>query len=258
MRDMRGAVALLTVFPAGRHDAGPTPGVAAWFPWVGLMLGGVSLTLVAVVNVASVAWGDGGMLVRAAWPFAALVVFVGAALTRMLHWDGLADVADAWWGGANAARRLEIMADSSIGAFGATTVALTAIAQVSAVAVLIQEPGFGIALFAAPVFGRAAAMFGAWLGRSARPGGLGSLVVGSPRVGAIAIASLALALAAASMIVEHGRPGGAWSAGCFLVALVVPHLIAGRFGGVTGDVLGASVLVTETVCLTAAAMVVAW
>jgi len=40
------------------------------------------------------------------------------------------------------------------------------------------------------------------------------------------------------------------------VALAVPHLLAGRFGGVTGDVLGASVMLTETLLFVVFAMVV--
>ena len=43
----------------------------------------------------------------------------------MLHFDGLADVADGYWGSHDRARRLEIMSDSQIGAFGATAIALT-------------------------------------------------------------------------------------------------------------------------------------
>jgi adenosylcobinamide-GDP ribazoletransferase len=35
-----------------------------------------------------------------------------------LHEDGLADCADGFWGGHDAARRLEIMKDSRIGAYG--------------------------------------------------------------------------------------------------------------------------------------------
>ncbi|PKQ29920.1 MAG: hypothetical protein CVT60_02930 [Actinobacteria bacterium HGW-Actinobacteria-10] len=256
--DMRGAFALLTTAPVPSGDTPPTPTCAAWFPWVGLVLGALALGGLTALDAASVVWADGDFLTRAAWPLAVLLIAGWAASTRLLHWDGLADVSDAWWGGATPSRRLEIMADSSVGAFGAATVALTAIAQVSAVAVLIGRPGFEVAILAAPAFGRAAATFGAWLGAPARPGGLGSRVAGRPTVGGILISSAGLGLAGASMLYGHGMTGMVWAVFAFVLAAVVPHLLSGKFGGITGDVLGASVIVTETACLMAAALVVTW
>ncbi len=258
-RDIRDAFGLMTLLPvAAGADRAPSPRVAAWFPWVGLFLGGAALGLLVATNAASVAWSDGGFHRRASGVLAVVVIAGWAAATRFLHWDGLADVADAWWGGHDPARRLEIMADSSIGAFGATAVTLVAVAQVASVSALIGRVGFGIALFAAPVFGRMAATFGAWLGAPARPGGLGSTIAGRPTFPGILVASLALAVAAASMGLEHGPAGWVWAGFGFAAAAAIPHLISLRFGGITGDVLGASVLSTETVLLVAAALVVTW
>ncbi|MCG2807737.1 MAG: adenosylcobinamide-GDP ribazoletransferase [Coriobacteriia bacterium] len=258
-RDMADAFALMTVLPvpdSGAHK--PTSRASAWFPWVGLFIGSVVLSLLVILNSVSVALGDGEFLSRAAWPLATLVVGISAVLTRFLHWDGLADLGDAWWGGADKARRLEIMADSHVGAFGVATVVLVAVMQVVCVSTLLTHVGFGIALFAAPVFARMAATFGSWLGSPARPDGLGACVMGSPGVIEIVIATFALGIAAASMGYEHGVAGWVWSGFAFVVAAVVPHLCAQRVGGVTGDVLGASVLVTEMIVLFAAAMVVSW
>ncbi|MDO9108350.1 MAG: adenosylcobinamide-GDP ribazoletransferase [Coriobacteriia bacterium] len=259
VRDMVDAFALMTVVPVpdfGAHK--PTSRLSAWFPWVGLFIGSVVLGLFVILNAASVALGDGEFLTRAAWPLATLVVAISAVLTRFLHWDGLADLGDAWWGGATKARRLQIMADSHVGAFGVATVVLVAVTQVACVSTLLTHGGFGIALFAAPVFARMAATFGSWLGTPARPGGLGASVMGSPGVTEIAIATLGLGIAAAFMGYEHGVAGWVWSGCAFVVAAAVPHICAQRVGGVTGDVLGASVLVSETIVLFAAAMVVSW
>jgi len=225
---------------------------------VGLVLGGVVLALLSLANTASVVTSDGRFLARASFVLAVSVVAVLALLSRFLHWDGLADVGDAWWGGATRERRLEIMGDSSVGAFGLTTVLLVALLQVASITALLAHVGFAIALFAAPVFARMAATFGAWLGTPARPGGLGATVTGRPRLADILIATAVLGIAAASMGYEHGTAGLVWSGLAFVVSAVVPHLCALRFGGVTGDVLGASVLITETVVLLAAALVVVW
>lgn len=256
---MRAAFALLTVVPlpkAAEEWRGER--VACYFPWVGLALGAGALGVLVVANAASVGLSDGGLLERGSWPIAAAIVAGWALLTRMLHWDGLADVADGFWGSESVDRRLEIMADTRTGAFGASAVAFVALLQVASVATLLAHGGFGVAVFAAPVFGRMAATFGSWLGRPARPGGLGAAVAGRPGLGAILVASLALGIAAASMYYEHGASGLAWSGLAFVASMTVPHLLSMRFGGITGDVLGASVLLTETFVLFAAALMAVW
>lgn len=259
LRDIGTAFGLMTLAPLPASAASrPSPRVTAWFPWVGLVLGAITFGLLVSADAASVAWGDGGFLERAAAPVAVLLVALQAVLTRFLHWDGLADVGDAWWGGMSHERRLEIMADSRVGAFGVVAVVLFAAAQIASITTLLAHTGFGVAVFAAPVFARMAATFGAWLGKPARPGGLGAAVTGTPRLVDIVVATSALAVAAASMGYAHGVAGWAGSVAAFFVAAAVPHLSAMRFGGVTGDVLGASVVVTETALLLAAALVVSW
>ena len=208
------------------------------------------------MNSVSVAWGDGDWLARSAPVLAATTVAAWALLTRLLHWDGLADVADAYWGGATKERRLEIMADSSTGAFGASAIALVALTQVAAISILLANIGMGVAIVAVPVFGRLAASFGSWLGKPARPGGLGAQVMGRPRLSGLLIAALALTTVAVPMVRQHDLNGAIWLLVAFFTAAAVPHLLAKRFGGVTGDVLGASVLLTETLTLALAAMMV--
>ena len=80
-------------------------GAAAWFPFIGLVLG--SFGWVAVLALEFVGW-DG----RASLVVGALVVAMWAGTTRMLHWDGLADYSDGLWGSSTAEGRLAIMADS--------------------------------------------------------------------------------------------------------------------------------------------------
>lgn len=260
LKDMRGALALLSIVPVGSlapEDA-PSPAAAAWFPWVGVLLGGVVLVPLLVLHAASVLYGDAHLLERASLPLAFLVVGGWAYLSRFLHWDGLADVADGLWGGHTPERRLEIMADSHIGAFGAAAVAIVAIGTYGSISLLLARIGMGMALFAAPVFGRLAATFACWLGSPARPGGLGARVVGRPHASGVIIAVMAVAVAAVSMTIEHGLAGTAWSAASVVIAAGVPHALARPVGGVTGDIMGASVVITEAVVLAAAAVMAAW
>ena len=62
-----------------------------------------------------------------------------------LHEDGLADVADGFGGGATRERKLEIMRDSRIGAFGAAALALSLILRVAALGALLER-GIGEAV----------------------------------------------------------------------------------------------------------------
>lgn len=246
IRDAGLAITLLTAVPlaVSPPDAEGTD-AAGWFPAVGLVLGGI-------------VWGALHLLLRMGWTgsgylvVGALIMAFWAAATRMLHWDGLADVGDAYWGGHTPERRLEIMADSHVGAFGVATLVLVGLldfAAISTVAANHQLPFLVI-----PVFARLAATFAAWFGRPARPGGLGSSAMGRPRVAAIVPATLVVGpvLVVLWMVERHQ----VWWLGllCILVALAVPHLLSKRFGGVTGDVMGASVLVTEALLFVAFAV----
>src|SRR5258708_18397454 len=88
-------------------------------------------------------------------PAAALAVAATLAVTGGLHEDGLADVADGFGGGATRERKLEIMHDSRIGAFGVCALILSFILRVSALTNL-GDPGLVTAvLVAAHAAGRA-------------------------------------------------------------------------------------------------------
>ena len=73
-------------------------------------------------------------LFRAGLATAAVVAVTGA-----LHEDGLADAADGFGGGAGPARKLEIMRDSRIGAYGAVALTLALILRVGALAAALER-----------------------------------------------------------------------------------------------------------------------
>lgn len=258
LADIRLAFAMLTILPGPRGESVPTPRVTPWFPWVGGALGLMTVLALAGIDALNTVGGDGDLFSRAALPLAVIVVAGQAVAARLLHHDGLADVADAWWSGPGFRRRLEIMADSSTGAFGTTAVVLVILAHASATAAVLAsgEPIWLLGVI--PVFGRASAMFGAWLNQPARSEGLGSLVIGSPKLWGLLIGVSAVLIAVIVAFVVYGRPGALWAAASVFVALTVQHRIAERFGGHTGDTLGASVLLTEAICLLFAAAWVTW
>jgi len=255
------AVALLTILPV-TVVTGPgsdRPRTPQWFPIVGLSCVGfpaVAAALAGAIPFLAMGWRPEAGAGRLAYVAAACVIALWALLTRMLHWDGLADVADALWGGATVERRLEIMRDTVVGTFGTVAVVLVALIETMALAALMQLDGLVTlaVLLAVPVLGRLAATFAAWFGTAARGDGLGRSVVARPTPAGALVVLLTLGLAAAAWVVlAAGRVSGAASIAFWVVgiasAAMIPAALARRFGGVTGDVMGASVLLTETACL---------
>lgn len=243
------ALSLLSVVPtkAAFEDDVPTQS-AAWFPAVGALFG-----LIGYVIVHLAGWMN--VEIRASYLVGALVVVSWAMFGRLMHWDGLADVADAYWGGRDRDQRLEIMSDSRTGAFGATAVAFVAIAQCLAIGAIVDRPHELVVLLV-PVISRMSATAAAWLGTPARPGGLGRSVIAPPSGLSILIAVVPLALATAAMWRGYHLEGLLVAIFGLVVAFSVPHVLAARFGGVTGDVMGASILITETTIFAAFALAV--
>ena len=99
------------------------------FPLVGAILGAVA----AGALFAAAALGLPPPL------SAPLAITALIALTGALHEDGLADCADGFGGGATSARKLEIMKDSRIGAFGALALAIALYLRIVALALIAGE-----------------------------------------------------------------------------------------------------------------------
>ncbi|MEW1842755.1 adenosylcobinamide-GDP ribazoletransferase [Nonomuraea angiospora] len=170
---------------------------------------------------------------------AALAVGLLAVLSRGLHLDGLADLADGLGSGKPAAQALDIMKKSDIGPFGVMTLVLTLVVQVAAAA------GAGYAaLVTACVAGRLALTWACREGvPAARPDGLGAMVAGTVRRPVSLLVTLAALLGTAA--VSLGLAGEAVLPLGLVTGLGAALLLLGharrRLGGITGDVLGALV-----------------
>ena len=247
IRDAGLALSLLTAIPTPARwpDDGRTH-VAGWFPVVGGILGLAGYALAKLAEMT-------GVVHRAPYLVAVLVVLMWALMTRFLHWDGLADVADGYWGSNDPARRLEIMSDSHIGAFGATAVVMVAIVEVAAIGSFLPDHQFLVLI--AAVFARFSATAAAWLGTPARPGGLGRSVMGRPSATELLVCGAVMGLACVALALGYELRGTVLAGFGLIVALGAPHVLARRFGGVTGDVMGASVLITEAALFAAFAFV---
>ncbi len=213
-------------FPGGRRAGRADLGRAApWFPLVGLILGAL-LSLLWWLLAGRLPSLVSGVLVVTAW----------ALLTGGLHLDGLADCCDGLLVSAPRARRMEILRDARLGAFGGAGLTLALMLKLSAVAAL-RDPR---ALLLAPLLGRAALVLGG-LQRQARPGGMGAQFAGELTRGRAAAALLVAAVAA----IAFAWPGVVSLAVALTISLATFALARRRLGGVTGDVLGAACELSE-------------
>lgn len=244
-------------------------------PFVGALLGAVCAVVLT------------GALWLGVTPLLASVLAVAALalLTRGLHLDGLADLADGLGSGKPAAQALDIMKKSDIGPFGVVTLILTLMVQVAALSEVAAAGRGQIALVIACVAGRLALTWACRAGvPAARPGGLGALVAGTVRRGpALAVTALVLlgaavltpayeigaldpplSLLAGSLSPDERLPDSvsgllgpslAVVAG-LLAAWVLRRRATRRLGGITGDVLGALVEIATTAALVVCAAVV--
>lgn len=233
---MRSALGFLTVVGGA---APPNRRAPAWFGPVGAALG---------LAVGGVWWVAGEL-----WPplvAALLAVTVDAALTGMLHFDGLADSADGLLPPLERGRRLEVMATPGVGAFGGMVVTLVVLARVAALAALAPDPLLVAGLWTASRASMAVAL--ASLPYARVGGGAASGFRAGPTTPALAALALGCALVAWAFDGGWG-PGVLVAAGSLAGFGAVMTLAWRRLGGYTGDVLGAAGLVAETVGLLVAA-----
>jgi len=247
LRDLALAVTQLTVLTLPvRWPDDEKPDVASHYVWAGFVVGAAAYGPLKLVELVSGSANPYPGLI------AALVIAGWGAFTRLRHWDGLAGVGDGWFGVDPGARRA-IASESHVGAFGAMAVLLVALIEYAALTIILEH--HEMVLLVMPAFSRCAATFAAWLGHPAKPTGLGAAVVRKPGVRGAISATLGMLVATFLMTWGHHLHGLVQALVALVLAAIVPHLVAKRFGGVTGDVMGASVLLVETVLFVMAAVV---
>jgi len=240
---VRFALGTLTVIPVHvqRWDRDAARRGMEWAPLAGLLVG-----------LAAAAAGAVALLLGTSSLFAAVVsVAVLAVLTRGLHLDGLADVADGLGSAKPAEDALRIMKQSDIGPFGVLTLVFVLLAQVAVLSELYEHAGWAqgaLAVAVAAVTARTAITLAARSGvPAARADGLGAVVAGTVpvRTAAVVAASVAVLSTAAGALVYWGDAlyGAVPCALAVILGLSAAELLLRhcrrRLGGVTGDVFGA-------------------
>jgi adenosylcobinamide-GDP ribazoletransferase len=235
MRYLRLAFSLMTTLPAGRINdlqASDTGRAAIWFPLVGAVIG--------VITFAGWALFHHFLPPN---PAAVLTLLVWVLLSGGLHLDGLTDCCDGLLSAASPERRLEIMADPHVGTFGMLGLVLALGLKGSAIFALTPEKALFIIVFAA-CFSRWLVMIGAKQPLARNEGMAADLAAGLKNGSVYSAAVLPVML-----IVIGGWPAALAAAFACLSAVAIFSFAGKRIGGVTGDVLGLTIEISEIVIL---------
>lgn len=174
----------------------------------------------------------------------ALLLILPLLLTGGLHADGFMDTADGVFSGRERARKLEIMKDSRVGAFGVVSFVMLMFVQfalLSDMAALLLVP----ALFVMPIIGRLAMVLAVACFPYAREEGMGKTFADMADRSTVVIAALTTAV----LVLPWGVLATAALVLGTLFALLFCRMMTNILGGVTGDVYGAATVLTETLVL---------
>ena len=203
-----------------------------WFPLVGIVLG---VSLFGVNYTAQ--------LIFPASVSAALTLFAWVIFTRAFHLDGFMDTCDGLFGGWTPERRLEIMKDSRMGAFGiagGTLVLLTEYAALQSVSNLFP------ALMLSTALGRWASPLVIYAFPYAREDGLGIEMKRNVSIREVILATL---IAGITAWFVAGWMGFALMLGAALVGFLVALYALRLISGLTGDIYGTVTTLVEMLIL---------
>jgi adenosylcobinamide-GDP ribazoletransferase len=228
----------LTAIPLSRstHDAKPEELAASmsWYPVVGCLLGALLVATDLLL-----------LRVFSTQVTSMLLMLLLIGITRGLHQDGLADMVDGLAGGRTAQARLAIMRDGRVGAIGATGLFLALGLRYAGLNALPAGEHTAL-LLGMPVMGRWAMVVGAFHATYARQeGGLAQ-----PFLAHLSWQHLCAATITAGLVFTLLL--GPWQAlGCLLIGTGLVRLSTAwfhrMFGGVSGDLLGATNEVAEII-----------
>ena len=206
-------------------------------PLAGAIIGLVPALVLAASRAAGLP-----SIVAALLAVASLVLVTGA-----LHEDALADCADGFGGGATRERKLAIMRDSRIGAYGACALVLSIALRATALAAAIDSSAGRAALMviAAAAVSRTLSLLPLALLPPARTDGVGAAVpAGWQSVG---LALLVAIIGSAVVLTFVASPIRIVAADLLAVGTVLAlcRLAFSQIGGHTGDVAGAAQQLAE-------------
>lgn len=216
-----------------------------FFPVVGIVIGLFLWLWVFLCGF----WGIAPML------GAAVLILLPVLLSGGIHLDGLIDTGDALNSHQPMERKLEILKDSHVGAFGVILCVAYFLLSFGLGVQFFKRPDFVLLLAPGYVLSRAYSALAIVSFRLARDTGLAHAFSHDADKKTVKVVSIVLIiLASACMILVSPLVGGI-AAVCALVwFFLFRRMCYKQFGGLTGDLAGFSLCITELVVLAAAAL----
>ncbi len=233
LRALAAAFSYFTIFPAPSFARAPDVDAIRWLPLVGAVIGAIAGFAGYGVDVLTKQPFDGAI---AAWS-------VAIVLTGAIHVDGFLDACDGLLAAVPPERRLEIMDDPRHGTYAIAGMAIVTLAWIAALA-HVPPPAMPAILTIAAA--------------SSRFAGISLTQYPHARTGASYPLGFFVYVQLFALIAVTewylGRPGLGFAviAGAIGVAQLIGRLAARRLGGgLTGDVYGAVIVITEVLALMA-------
>lgn len=216
----------------------------AWYPLVGLLLGVIGWGIYYFLC----------LLLPGSLPAAVITVVVLELCVGALHLDGLMDTADGLGSGRPAARMLEIMKDSNVGAMGVFAALAQLLLKVSLLAALTPKVAW-LPLIIGMMAARALPSLNVSFFKYARQTGTGAAFAhgSNKRVWYYAVISTLLI----SLFIGEWA-GILLAAATIMLVLLIQAVISRRLGGLTGDVYGLGIELAETFSLLLGCIIVQW
>ena len=233
-RALAAAFSYFSILPVRSFSAAPTGAVIGWLPLVGAAIGLLSGAAAWLVFAwtASIVWA-------VAVAFVASIVLSGA-----IHVDGFLDCSDALLMTAPPHRRLEVLHDPRHGTYAVVAMTVLSVVWLAALA-QIPPTQMPLALALAATLSRASVVPLAQQYRHPRTGVShhGTVIYG---------VLWFLVVAAAAVWLTHAWTALAYVVAAYLLAQLLAVAASRRIGGgITGDIYGAIVVVTEVALLIA-------
>ena len=219
------AIRTLTILPVPGREADRPADSFYFFPLIGEMIGGAVL-LAAWLVAGKFGWAFGGA-------FAGVLVIV--FLTRALHLDGLSDTVDAFFAAQTREKRLEIMKDPHIGAFGAAAVVLALLCKLVSLERLCSTGHWSWIILPIVLSRTVMVLVAVSLPYARAEGGKARSFFTGARSAHIWIAG---AMSLLICYLQAGIVGLLAAAGALAIGLLLIQWMKQNFGGATGDLLG--------------------
>lgn len=220
-----------------------------YFPVVGAIIG-----LLLFVGFRAFNWLFSG--IDNIYLLATLILILELIITGGLHMDGFGDTFDGFFSYRSKDRILEIMRDPRLGTNGLLAIVALVVLKIVAMATLIAY-NLAVYLIFMPIVGRLAGVFLTYKTRPARENGMGNMFIGKCSTSALVLASLFTALSAIAIEYLIGFKTYIfiylYLIGSMVLIFVLSRLLIGlsykRIDGITGDLLGCVIEISEVVFL---------